>query len=297
MSESKLCFKITVEAGEFLMKLADILQRLAGLAAPVTGVSFSDPPAADKDPPIGELTPSFNGLLCSLCGSPQFETPSGVTCANGHGGAAGEVPEKEDSTTMSGPLTCAKCNTVLDHTDAPGVFDCPNGCDRSGTADKTPPPPPPADTGGVELADGIPHDTRIHASTKTKYASKPFGWKLKRGVGKALVATVEAELRAVMAIKTPGTETRPSTTAAEQAFGDAAAGTQTPPPPPATETTAAPGVITTYAELINAVTAAGLADDPSLAAALAKFSIPSMQVLGAKPDLVPFVAKELFPGV
>ena len=294
MSESKLCFKITVEAGDFLVKLADILQRLAGLAAPTPGV------VVNNDPPIGELTTGFNGLLCTLCGSPQFETPSGVTCANGHGGADGEAPEKEDATTAAdNQLTCVKCNAVLLEGGAPGVWDCPNGCDRlmRDTTDKTPPPPPPADTGGVELADGIPHDIRIHASTKTKYASKPFGWKLKRGVDKTLVATVEAELRAVMAIKTPGTETQPDATAAEKAFGDAAAGTQTPPPPPATGTTDAPGVITTYAELINAITSAGLADDPRLTAALSKFNIPSMQVLGAKPDLVPFVAKELFPGV
>lgn len=25
--------------------------------------------------------------LCLLCGEPQFETPSGITCKNGHGGA------------------------------------------------------------------------------------------------------------------------------------------------------------------------------------------------------------------
>ena len=30
----------------------------------------------------GEVTP-----LCSVCKEPQFETPSGVTCVNGHGGA------------------------------------------------------------------------------------------------------------------------------------------------------------------------------------------------------------------
>lgn len=24
---------------------------------------------------------------CSLCGKPQYETPSGITCSNGHGGA------------------------------------------------------------------------------------------------------------------------------------------------------------------------------------------------------------------
>lgn len=28
-------------------------------------------------------------LVCSLCGQPQFETHSGTTCENGHGGAEG----------------------------------------------------------------------------------------------------------------------------------------------------------------------------------------------------------------
>lgn len=29
----------------------------------------------------------YTGGLCSECREPQFETPSGVTCTNGHGGA------------------------------------------------------------------------------------------------------------------------------------------------------------------------------------------------------------------
>ena len=29
------------------------------------------------------------GLFCEVCGQPQIETPSGVTCPNGHGGAGG----------------------------------------------------------------------------------------------------------------------------------------------------------------------------------------------------------------
>ena len=259
-----------------------------------------------KEQVTDELTTGFNGLLCALCGSPQFETPSGVTCANGHGGADGEALEKEDATTAAdNQLTCVKCNAVLLEGGAPGVWNCPNGCDRivRDTTGKTPPPPPPADTGGVELdKDGLPWDLRIHVSTQTK--KKTGQWKRKPGVETTLVDSVEAELRAVMAIKTPGTDTPPDATAAGKAFGDAATGAgienniaTSPPPPPATETTAAQGVITTYAELINAVTSAGLADDPRLAAALAKYNIPSMQVLGAKPDLVPFVAKKLFPGV
>jgi len=52
---------------------------------------------------------------------------------------------------------------------------------------------------GVTLADGIPWDPRIHASSKTTLAKAPNGWKLKRGVSPELVAEVEKELRDVMA--------------------------------------------------------------------------------------------------
>lgn len=37
----------------------------------------------------------LNGLLCDVCGEPQYETPSGEVCKNGHGGAPGIVPEAE----------------------------------------------------------------------------------------------------------------------------------------------------------------------------------------------------------
>lgn len=51
---------------------------------------------------------------------------------------------------------------------------------------------------GVEVdSKGLPWDERIHASTKTKVASGE--WKAKRGVDAGLVASVEAELRAVSA--------------------------------------------------------------------------------------------------
>lgn len=37
----------------------------------------------------------MTGLMCSVCGQPQFDTPSGITCGNGHGGATGveKAPE------------------------------------------------------------------------------------------------------------------------------------------------------------------------------------------------------------
>lgn len=32
---------------------------------------------------------AFNALACSVCGEPQWESPGGATCDNGHGGADG----------------------------------------------------------------------------------------------------------------------------------------------------------------------------------------------------------------
>lgn len=42
---------------------------------------------------IGEPLAMQTGLDCPICNSPQFQTPSGPTCKNGHGGVEG-VPRK-----------------------------------------------------------------------------------------------------------------------------------------------------------------------------------------------------------
>lgn len=36
-----------------------------------------------------------NGLLCSECGQPQYDTPYGAVCMNGHGGAPGVEPRAQ----------------------------------------------------------------------------------------------------------------------------------------------------------------------------------------------------------
>lgn len=180
---------------------------------------------------------------------------------------------------------------------------------------QAPPPPPPTDT-TVELADGIPHDIRIHASTRTKYAKPPHGWKIKRGVDPALVETVTAELRAAMDI--------PSPTDAAAAYALATGGCgDTPPasfvpstvfnkttalntvdlaPPPAPPTPPVPPAapITTFAELVAVLTpaiASGQLTQEIINAELAAIGLQSLPLLGARPDLIPVVAAKLFPGV
>lgn len=65
-----------------------------------------------------------------------------------------------------------------------------------GAQDKT-----PMSDGGVELdIDSLPWDARIHSGGKSKI--KSGHWKKKKGIDKAIVEQVEAELRALMAIPT-----------------------------------------------------------------------------------------------
>lgn len=46
----------------------------------------------DPDLKTGIYAPRPNGMKCSVCSLPQFNTPSGPSCDNGHGGAEG-APE------------------------------------------------------------------------------------------------------------------------------------------------------------------------------------------------------------
>lgn len=56
------------------------------LRAEMEGLTPSAPSGGTPAPSVA-VTP--NGLYCEVCGSPQFNTPSGATCENGHGGVNG----------------------------------------------------------------------------------------------------------------------------------------------------------------------------------------------------------------
>jgi len=103
----------------------------------------------------------------------------------------------------------------------------------------TPEPAAPEVTGAELDAEGLPWDGRIHGSGKTKYEkTTPNGkagtWKLKRGVDKAFVAQVKAELLAARAQSVP---TPPAAPAAAPAPAAPAAA---PAPAPAPAAPAAP---------------------------------------------------------
>lgn len=139
----------------------------------------------------------------------------------------------------------------------------------------------------VELADGMPWDHRIHASSKAKLSKAPHGWKKKRGVTGALVEQVEAELRAAM-LASPA---KPVTTeeAAPPPDTEEAA-----PPPVETTATTEPPVITTFAELNIAITEYGVPLD-KVTAAVNRAGLQAYPLLAARSDLWPQVIAELFP--
>lgn len=167
------------------------------------------------------------------------------------------------------------------------------------TAETTAPPESepetPADTtqapaNSVDLdADGLPWDERIHSASKTKL-KKTEQWKKKRGVDDATVEAVEAELRAVMAIPagTPAAETPtsapppPAAPTQEQAAADP---TDATPP-------AAPAAITTFPQLMTAITKAGL-DQATITAGLQKVGLPALPVVATRPDLIPQLSEAL----
>ncbi|RLC88844.1 MAG: hypothetical protein DRJ03_00985 [Chloroflexi bacterium] len=56
-----------------------------------------------------ETEPNYTGTICSICGAKQFNTPAGVTCGNGHGGAepakiTDQYPEGKLNETDEGAL-------------------------------------------------------------------------------------------------------------------------------------------------------------------------------------------------
>lgn len=125
-------------------------------------------------------------------------------------------------------------------------------------------------------SEGLPWDGRIHSSSKEKLV-KDSTWKLKRGVDKALVEQVKAELRGVMAIPTtaPVTETHGSHPLVAA------------PAPTA-------GSITTFAQLMAAITAAKI-DQATVAAILPTIdpALTSLAVVAPRPELIPRVAAAL----
>lgn len=171
------------------------------------------------------------------------------------------------------------------------------------TGDTPPPPPPAAEVvtpTGVELdSAGLPWDVRIHGKKKAK-TKKEGTWKLTRGVDKALVDKVEAELKAAMAVPAGSTVENSNTgPSAAEAFAASAenplvqsmgAG-NTPLPPTATPEIDFPALMVRLTPAL----ADGSVTNDAVLKAVNDVGLAALPILAARPDLVPAVYIKLFP--
>jgi hypothetical protein len=164
--------------------------------------------------------------------------------------------------------------------------------------------PPAAGAGAtVELdTDGLPWDGRIHASTKGKNADGR--WKAKRGVEAALVAQVQAELRAVMGA--PSVPNAPTTGAAPTPPIVTPPAPPAPPISPAGIAAPAPPTIPTapigvdfpsLAKMVGELIPAGRLTNETLSAIVSKYGLPGFGLLFNRPDLVPAIHADIMASV
>lgn len=125
---------------------------------------------------------------------------------------------------------------------------------------------------------GLPWDGRIHASTKAKNADG--SWRTKRGLGDAVLAEVEAELKALMMIPSAGPQLVPT------------------PPPPAAAVPPPPGganQLDAFIGLMGRASAAMQAkkiteDEIKKCCGTIDSSLVALPLLANRLDLVPTVA-------
>lgn len=228
-------------------------------------------------------------------------TKSVVTEAPAPAPAATEVfaspkPTAETATTAEAPAIAQPAETTpapVPTAEAPDI--APNVTEQVSPA-------------GVEVdSDGLPWDHRIHAlgaggvHNKLK---KTQQWKKKRGVDAALVAEVEAELRAAMsagpanpvvttgnaatvAVEPSPAPAPPASPAAASTTAAAAVQSASPAPAPAPA-----GGTTTFPALMAAITANGI-DQAAVTAAVNAQGLQALPLLAARPDLIPAVAAAL----
>ena len=149
-----------------------------------------------------------------------------------------------------------------------------------------PPAPPPGPTASVPPVaaptasvvtdkNGLPWDARIHASSKTMNADG--SWRGRRNTDAHIIASVEAELRALMAIPAP----------APASIAPPAINSVAPPPP---FMASAPTTLAEMMPLLTTAMLAGKLQPTAVGEVLAEMGVAGgAPMLAARPDLVPQV--------
>lgn len=126
---------------------------------------------------------------------------------------------------------------------------------------------------------GLPWDKRIHSSSRAKVADG--SWRKVRGVDDALVAQVEAELRAVQVA--PQVESAPKD-------GEDVVTAPVPVPPVPVAAVPLPPAPMTFATMMQRITpsiVSGALSQARIQEVCAQLQLPHLAALGARPDLIP----------
>ena len=185
-------------------------------------------------------------------------------------------------------------------TDDPAVaFGAQASVTQAGPTLVIPPPPaiheatmqdeariPPVVTQGTVIGldkHGLPWDARIHASTKA--VSADGSWRKKRGLDAAVLAQVEAELKALMAIPA-GPQLVPTPPPPPPAASNV------PPPPPSTHTEDPRAAFVALVGRASAAMQAKKITEEEIKGCCKSVdpNIVSLPLLAARPDLIPQVA-------
>ena len=152
-----------------------------------------------------------------------------------------------------------------------------------------PPAPPPGPTAGAPTGaaptasvvtdkNGLPWDARIHASSKTMNADG--SWRGRRNTDAHIIASVEAELRALMAIPAP----------APASIAPVAINSVAVPPPPGPAATVSPTTLAEMMPLLTTAMLAGKLQPTAVGEVLAEMGVAGgAPMLASRPDLVPQV--------
>lgn len=172
-------------------------------------------------------------------------------------------------------------------------------------APAAPPTAPPAASGERD-SKGMPWDGRIHASSKAKVADG--SWRYKRGVDDAVIAPIEAEIRATLAAPAVAVggaapafgahpfQQQPEQPAPVVAPPVAAAPVAPPPPAAPVAVPVAPATAMTYETLMAALPpkiVSGELTASQMQEACEQYGVASIAALAQRPDLVPFIAAAL----
>ncbi|HEU4376261.1 MAG TPA: hypothetical protein VFS02_22400 [Telluria sp.] len=166
-------------------------------------------------------------------------------------------------------------------TSASAPADAPVSIPPPPSAASSVPSPPaaavtPSPAAAVEVdKNGLPWDERIHASSRVKIADG--SWRMKRGVEPALIAQVEAQLRAQIPPAAPPTT-----------FAEAPPAGAPVPPPPTAPLPPGPPALTfgIVAKRIGAAVTAGTLSGNVLSVKLAELGFPDgLHTVNARPDM------------